>query len=384
MYNSIALILIIIFIIILLVNQKSYQIENFNNYYKCESKNNGILLKEVLKKYNRVDKDGNWNIYLPCGYNSVESELDKLNPGNGKRIFAIKNCDKIVSKSNLWKILVKNAGYEKAKEIMPETYIYNDTFLRPESVKKYGQKNTDYDTFWNQHAPGNYYVLKKNLQRKEGIKITNDENEIKNGKENGYILIQKYIQNPLLINQHKLNLRVYFLLVIHGDNIYAYVHNLGKCIYTSQPYDKMSLDPNKTITSVNMNQVLYNTMPFTTQNLMVYISEKYGEDVMIDFNKRYVNMLEAFFESIYRELKQPMKFYNNLMFQLFGIDMIFDENLKPFILEINKGPDMIPKSQMDVELKTKIYNDTFDLVSDQPTFNENGYRLIGQRQFSMF
>ena len=370
MYNYFALILIIIFIIILLLHyKKNDRLESFNNYYKCDSKNNGILLKEVLKKFNRVDKDGNWNIYLPCGYNSVESELDSLNVNRGKRIFAIKNCDKIVSKNNLWRILVKNAGKEKAKEIMPETFLYDDE---------------GYNSFWNQHAPGNFYVMKKNLQRKQGIKITNNEDDIKKGKDEGFVLIQKYVQNPFLVKGYKLNLRVYFLLVVLGDDIYAYVHNLGKCIYTSQPYNKFSLDPNKTITSLNLNKNIYQELPFTTKELFVYISNAYGEDAMIEFNKRYVNMLEAFFESIYKDLKQPMKFYNNLMFQLFGIDMIFDENLKPSILEINKGPDMIPKSEMDVKLKTKIYSDTFDLVSDKPTFNENGYRLIGKRQFPMF
>ena len=34
----------------------------------------------------------------------------------------------------------------------------------------------------------------------------------------------------------------------------------------------------------------------------------------------------------------------NTKFQLFGIDVIFDKKkLNPLVLEINKGPDMVPK-----------------------------------------
>ena len=38
---------------------------------------------------------------------------------------------------------------------------------------------------------------------------------------------------------------------------------------------------------------------------------------------------------------------------MFGVDVIFD-NLKPYILEINKGPDMIPKDDKDKLIKYKL------------------------------
>ena len=53
---------------------------------------------------------------------------------------------------------------------------------------------------------------------------------------------------------------------------------------------------------------------------------------------------------------------NNKSFQLFGLDVIFNDKLEPLLLEINKGPDMIPKDNDDEKLKTKVQADMFQKV----------------------
>ena len=49
-------------------------------------------------------------------------------------------------------------------------------------------------------------------------------------------------------------------------------------------------------------------------------------------------------------------------FQLFGLDVILDDKLHPYILEINKGPNMMPITKKDLELKTNIYNDMYNII----------------------
>ena len=63
------------------------------------------------------------------------------------------------------------------------------------------------------------------------------------------------------------------------------------------------------------------------------------------------------------QLCQLKNLSNNMMFQLFGIDIIFDNKLNPYLLEFNKGPDMSPKNEMDRQIKTKVQEDMFDLVN---------------------
>ena len=48
---------------------------------------------------------------------------------------------------------------------------------------------------------------------------------------------------------------------------------------------------------------------------------------------------------------------NNIHFQLFGLDYIFDDNLNVYLLELNKGPDMTSKNDKDYVLKYRIYED---------------------------
>ena len=50
--------------------------------------------------------------------------------------------------------------------------------------------------------------------------------------------------------------------------------------------------------------------------------------------------------------------------------------MKPYLLEINKGPDMIPKNEKDILLKKKIYNDTISTSNLLNNFNNHSFKLI--------
>ena len=50
-------------------------------------------------------------------------------------------------------------------------------------------------------------------------------------------VVCKYISNPLLVNQHKFDLRVYVLLT-SVDPLRIYVYNEGLARFASEPYDE--------------------------------------------------------------------------------------------------------------------------------------------------
>ena len=57
-------------------------------------------------------------------------------------------------------------------------------------------------------------ILKKNIQRKEGLFLSDDALSLKNQiKDNEFVIAQHYLQNTLTCKGHKLNLRLYFLVV---------------------------------------------------------------------------------------------------------------------------------------------------------------------------
>ena len=53
-------------------------------------------------------------------------------------------------------------------------------------------------------------------------------------------IIQEYIKQPLCINDHKLNLRLYILVIIKNNNLDMYCYKDGKCMYTKHPYSPES------------------------------------------------------------------------------------------------------------------------------------------------
>ena len=104
-FINITILITIIFIaLILLYCFKSIKFyEGFNvKYKKCSSIPVKGIMKDIFDK-NNISLDNEWQLYIPCGYNSVEKELLSINPkSNDQIIFGISGCDKIVSKNNIY------------------------------------------------------------------------------------------------------------------------------------------------------------------------------------------------------------------------------------------------------------------------------------------
>lgn len=328
-------------LIILLILLFLFTREGFISYTKCYQKPLGQLNKLIFQKHNITYKT-NGNIYIPCGYNGVEMELKYIKPHPYQKIFGISGCDKIVSKNNLWKILINKYGRKESSTIMPETFLTIDYLFK------------------RQYKPNDIYILKKNLQRKKGLYLTKNNKLIADSFRNGFKLIQKYYSNPLLINHRKINLRIYLLITSYKKQIRGWVHNLGKCIYTNKDYTNNNLDFETHITSVNLDMSIYDNNPFTLEQLKHYLVKKgYNPNILF---KTIDSHLFKTISAAEPYLGKLDNIKNNLSFQLFGIDFFVTENLYPYLLEINKGPDMIPKNTIDKALKIIVLEDIFKLI----------------------
>lgn len=347
--------LVIIFIIILIVyltGKKGKPVEEgFQNkkYTKCDTIAVKGIMKDIFNKNNvSKDKKSNWDLYIPCGYNNVETELKNIHTTSEQQmIFGISGCDKIVSKNNIWTLLENSYGRQKASTIMPETYVlYN---------------SNDMKKFTIDYSPDQKYILKKNIQRKKGLKMTNKLDDIMSSKSQGYKVVQKYLSDIFLINKRKINLRIYVVIKCINGNISAFIHPQGKCIYTNKDYDPKDLDFETNITSYNLDLEIYKVNPLTLEDLREYFT-KNNLDYDAFFN-RIIDIMKLTIKACSSKLCQLKSLSKNTMFQIFGIDIIFDNKLNPYLLEFNKGPDMNPKNELDRKIKTKVQEDMFDLVN---------------------
>jgi len=268
------------------------------------------------------------NVYVPSGYGNIENILKEITPEKDQIVLGIPGCDNLVSKRIIWNMLEKKYGREVAKTIMPETFVLsNDEHMK---------------LFENFYEKDHIYILKKVNQRKQGLCLTKDYSEILKAKDEKYLVVQDYIKNVLLINKRKLNLRIYFLLTIKNNKIKAYLSRYGSCIYNNKEYNPDSMDFESNITSYNLNLDIYERNPQTFHQLNSFLKQNgFGEkaDTLFEkINEKMRMLCEASSNKIgSKELE------DNLCAQIFGCDFIVDENLEPYLLECNKGPDMSPK-----------------------------------------
>ena len=359
--NILITIVIFILLTIILIYFSYHTQENFSNpknYYRCDSKKLGTINSEIFIDNNIKKDNNNWDIYIPCGYNNVEKELLSINLKNNinnttKFIYGINGCDTIVSKNKIWDSLVKCFGREEASNFMPESYVLH--------------KSNDMNMFRKKFKSNQIYILKKNVQRKEGLKLTSNLNVILESVLDNYRVVQLYLTNLYLINKRKVNLRIYLLIVIKNKQKYFYVSKLGKCIYTKKEYSNNNFDFESNITSYNLDMNVYKTNPRSFEELFKYLDQKKSNSTILSNN--LYNLMKNISECLSSHVYQSDNLLNTTSFQLFGADVIFDNNLKPYLLEFNKGPDMIPRDEQDKIMKKRVQEDMFRIVGILPNNN---------------
>jgi hypothetical protein len=324
------------------------------NYYRCDDKKLTGITNNIFNDFNLFKNNKEWDVYIPCGYNNVENELLKINIKNkknavGKFIFGINGCDSIVSKNKIWESLVSCYGRRNARSLMPESFVLSD----PKEMH----------AFRSIYNPKDIYILKKNVQRKEGLKLTSTLSDILSAHKDSYRVVQKYLTNLYLINKRKINLRIYLLIVIQENKIYFYMSNIGKCIYTYKEYSNDDFDFESNITSYHLDMNVYKKNPRTLTELFDFLNrDTNNHEASTILSENIHNLMKKISECLANNIFQSDNIKNTTCFQLFGADVIFDTNLHPYLLELNKGPDMKPRDTIDREMKTKVQIDMFKKV----------------------
>ena len=151
-----------------------------------------------------------------------------------------------------------------------------------------------------------------------------------------------------------------------------YVSELGKCIYTNKNYNNNnSISFEENVTSFNLNNNIYDKNPMTLQELNKYIGQ-YNYKIL---NQRINQIIYFLKKSYHNKLNYDIN-NNNNCFQLFGIDFIFTKDFVPYLLEINKGPQMLYINSKEKQLKQRLIEDIFDKVGIVKSYKLNYFTKI--------
>jgi hypothetical protein len=322
-------------------------------------------IKEVLDsygiRYSPHDKK-DWEIYIPCTYNNLSNQINDVPNAESKKIFILDDADEICGKDKIWHNLCISYGRELAKQIIPCTYILSN--------------DEDMQKFEEEYEKQKLYILKKNIQRQEGLLITNNKEDIINAKTNGYVIVQELLQDPYLINGRKINMRFYVLVTCTNGKLEAYVHNNGFMYYTAEKFKMGDLTTGPNITTGYIDRQVYIENPLTHMDFRTYLDTKERElnDEEIYLLATRHKLSNYVFGSIYSLLgmviagmqnslcKKEGKLSRNTTFQLFGADVAINNKLEPQIMEFNKGPDLDAKDERDKNVKLTVIKDMFNLL----------------------
>ncbi|BES98914.1 Tubulin-tyrosine ligase family [Nesidiocoris tenuis] len=177
-------------------------------------------------------------------------------------------------------------------------------------------------------------------------------------------VISRYIDNPLLIGGKKFDMRLYVLVTTFRP-LKAYLFKLGFCRFCTVKYDTsiQELDNifvHLTNVSVQRHGGDYNSLhggKLSVDNLRLYLESTRGKSVT-----------DKLFETINWLIIHSLKSVSYIMandkhcFECYGYDIIIDNSLKPWLIEVNASPSLTSTTVNDRILKNKLVDNILSLV----------------------
>ncbi|XP_074183297.1 tubulin polyglutamylase TTLL5 isoform X13 [Rhinolophus sinicus] len=285
----------------------------------------------------------------------------------------------LTRKDRLYKNIIRmqhTHGF-KAFHILPQT------FLLP----------AEYAEFCNSYSKdrGPWIVKPVASSRGRGVYLINNPNQI-SLEEN--ILVSRYINNPLLIDDFKFDVRLY-VLVTSYDPLVIYLYEEGLARFATVRYDQGAKNIRNqfmhlTNYSVNKKSGDYVSCDdpevedygnkWSMSAMLRYLKQE-GRDTTVFLSPSFLFLFLFFFfialmahvedliikTIISAELAiatacKTFVPHRSSCFELYGFDVLIDSTLKPWLLEVNLSPSLACDAPLDLKIKASMISDMFTVV----------------------
>ncbi|XP_050294312.1 tubulin monoglutamylase TTLL4-like isoform X2 [Anthonomus grandis grandis] len=298
---------------------------------------------------------GTWGKHMKSPMFKTLKDTQKLNhfPGTfhlGRKDRLWRNFQKMIAKYGM-----KEFGF------LPHTYVL------PQELKLLKQN-------WDFKDGKDMWIIKPPASaRGVGIKVINKWSQL---PKKTSLVCQKYVNNPYLINGSKFDLRLYVLVTsFHPLRIYLYPDGLARFAsvkYSDDVKDLKDRYMHLTNYSINKLSSQYTSNEdanachghkWTLSKLMEYL-HKEG----VDTKSLWKNLQQLVIKTIIScepfitpLCEDNMNSYYNC-YELFGVDVLLDEHLKPWLLEVNISPSLHSASPLDAHVKGPLVQTLFDMA----------------------
>lgn len=353
--------------------------------FKC-ALNNVILDVLRARGWQEVKDEGEWDFYW-CDRSWMREHFDHTYLEEHQRVCHFRNHYELTRKNlmaknlkRLKRSLEKESKFEAAKcDFFPTTYeLPSEYHLFVEEFKKHPS------TIWIMKPAGRsqgkgiflFRKLKDITDWKKEDYFHKDEDKTDREPPETYV-VQHYIDNPYLIGGKKFDLRVYVLVTSYAP-LTAWLYRSGFARFSNSRFSLDSIgDSFVHLTNVAIQKTAPDYDPekgckWSMLELRRYLTSKYGHEVVRDL---FLRMDEIFIKSLHSV--QKIMINDKHSFELYGFDILIDDTLKPWIIEVNAAPSLTASSPTDYDLKFGLLEDMLHVVDMEGRLTGNEKRVGG-------
>ncbi|KAG2792304.1 hypothetical protein PC129_g23311 [Phytophthora cactorum] len=336
-----------------------------------------------------------WNLLWTWSKPRVERQTllvwQKVNHFQHAKALTRKDC----LKKHVGKYLAAGGRLRQAFDIIPPTFLLPKEYVsfvqafqeRSERLKRSGFSEAK-----------NIWIMKPvALSRGRGISLVNDLSQVIYGEQ---VIIQEYIAAPRLLDGFKFDLRLY-VLVTSFNPLEAFLYNEGFVRLCTRPYEASDISnifvhlTNSSIQKDNEEAIAGSANPIAsalkeeekteasqkdaggTKTTLAYLWRRLAaEGVNVEKVKRSIE------EVVLKALlcgEDQIPFQVN-SFDLLGYDILLDDDLRPWLIEINSSPSMARDNELDYQVKDAMMLDTLRVVDPLHFDRAKLAEVIARRQ----
>lgn len=336
--------------------------------WRCDGERLVIVSNFDKRGWVRAGADDDWNFY----WAAVGTVKAIFNPDTGYRLSDTQVVNHFPNHYELTRkdLMVKNVKrYRREMErdgVACEDFVPT-TYTLP----------ADYALFVEEFRrnPSAVWIMKPTGKAQgRGIFLINRLHQLRKwGKDSGKVtsvslketyVISRYIADPLLVGGKKFDLRIYVLVTSYRPlKVFLYREGFARfCTvkYTDEVGELDNVFVHLTNVAIQKHGEGYNTKhggKWPLKNLRLYLEATRGA---ADTAKLFRDMELIIYHSL--KAVQNVMISDKHCFECYGYDIIIDDQLKPWLVEVNASPSLSATTYPDRCMKTALINDILRVV----------------------